>query len=199
MELKNEILLRKYDAALKVAEDCRKREVSLINYSMIIYGAVFGFVATNAHRIESIVQFFAMVFLCLLMGIIGLYIAKVNIVELKHFEMEKKVYKDNNIGLDDYNNWPHPGLNKFLLMLTYLILILFALLYSFYILPNNMESKKIILICDSSLRLYYCLYYGIAIKITWMIISIIAFIGYYLFFNKLIKDAHAIEKKSNTQ
>ena len=135
MELREQILLKKYDATLRAAEDCRKREVALFNYSIVIYGATIAFVLTQLSN-NKIASGFISIGLAIVVGIIGLYIAKLNIVERKHLEMEKQVYIDNNISLKDYKDWPLPGLNKFLIWLLYTLLVVFAFILSLCIFIN---------------------------------------------------------------
>jgi len=145
MGVQETIYIKKYEAALKAAEDCRKREVSMINYSMIIYGAsMWGISYSNVFPRE--IRILALIFLALLMGAIGLYIAKLNIVELKHFEMEKKVYEEQEIRANDYSNWPYPGLNKNIICFIYLLTILFSLICSLFIVdPNIIERFRLII------------------------------------------------------
>ena len=170
MEIRDEILLRKYDAALKAAEDCRKREVSLINYSILIYGAIILFAANQPDRM---VKLFAVLLLCVLMGIIGLYIGKLNVVELKHLEMEKGFYGQNGIPLDDYKNWPFPGLNKRLIWLTYLLLIFCGFVYSLYIIFGS-ELKNL------AGQYLFCW------KTIYVVVFLMCFVCYGYYFNKII-------------
>ncbi|NQU18268.1 MAG: hypothetical protein HQ564_09430 [Candidatus Saganbacteria bacterium] len=119
MDFKETLEIERYKAALKAAEDCRKRELTMMNFSIIVFGAVFAFAVRLTGR--PALSFFSLMFLWIFLSLIGIYIAKLNSLEQYHFRLEKDFYGVYGINKRQYKHTSH--LNKIILFVVYLLVI----------------------------------------------------------------------------
>ncbi|MFA5104503.1 MAG: hypothetical protein WC527_04940 [Candidatus Margulisiibacteriota bacterium] len=114
---RNDFWLERYKTTIKVTENCRSREFSMLNFTIAIFGTSIWFL----YQIKSdLFRFLGSFCLCIVISSIGIYIAKLNAVEQIHHFIEKNIYMRTQLTEYDgiqYQHWK--GLNKWVLMLIF--------------------------------------------------------------------------------
>ncbi|MFC1767804.1 hypothetical protein ACFLZ2_04580 [Candidatus Margulisiibacteriota bacterium] len=124
MDLKDELNIERYRAELKERDHCRTSERTMLNFSLIIFGAIIWFIFTQLDG--DLYKFSASLFLAIIIGLIGLFIARLNEIEQVYVQSLNIFYEEQ--GLKQYSYAIRRGFNRWITLITFLLLVLVALI-----------------------------------------------------------------------
>lgn len=164
MDIKDEFYLKRYEAYQKEIAYLRKTELMLLNYSMIIFGAVMYFIF-NIVKDDWIIMVVSSVFLAVIIALISLFVARYRELEELNNIYIKKHQNDINdkykLPIKQYKYTKRKYFARTLEAIAFQVLIVSALACAVYLLWINTSARglKSGLIISILIYIIYFFYY----------------------------------------
>jgi hypothetical protein len=134
MEFVEQLFFKRLESYQQEIDYARRTETLMINVSMAVFGAIVYFIFAQLASLP-ILQFLASIFLAVIIGYIGLYVARCNEIEQANALYIKKLCKDQsfpNYEFKIYGYEKRSGYGREMTFNVYFLLVLSSLIISFY-------------------------------------------------------------------